>query len=77
MYLDALSVYPGYFVFSILNEQVNQMQTITFLLGLTVALLLVGFFKSVGNTHFVRWDTRLFSPLGLFIGLVRILLALQ
>jgi hypothetical protein len=40
-------------------------------------LLLVGFFKSVGNTRFARWDRRLFSPLGLFIGLVMIRLTIQ
>ena len=38
---------------------------------------LVGFFKKVCDTRFASWDTRLFSPLCLFIGLVMILLAVQ
>ena len=39
-------------------------------------LRLVGFFKKVRDTSFARWDTRLFSPLCLCIGLVMILLAI-
>ena len=34
----------------------------------------VGFFKSVTDTNFARWDTILFSPLCLFIGIVAFLI---
>jgi len=67
MYSKALSVYSGCWVFSILNDQVNQMQTSTFLWGLTVAIgdfRPAGFSKSVSNTRFTSWDTRLFLFLG-------------
>ena len=35
----------------------------------------VGFFKSVTDTTFARWDTILFSPLCLFIGIVALLIS--
>jgi hypothetical protein len=35
----------------------------------------VGFFKSVSGTEFARWDTILFSPLCLFIGIVAFLIS--
>ncbi len=35
----------------------------------------VGFFKSVTDTNFARWDTILFSPLCLFIGIVAFLIS--
>ena len=35
----------------------------------------VGFFKSVTETNFARWDTILFSPLCLFIGIVAFLIS--
>lgn len=35
----------------------------------------VGFFKSVTDTDFARWDTILFSPLCLFISIVAILIS--
>jgi hypothetical protein len=36
---------------------------------------LVGFFKSVTGTRFARWDTRLYSPLCLLLGLGALWLA--
>jgi hypothetical protein len=38
---------------------------------------LVGLFKKVCDTRFASWDTRLFTPRCLFMGLVMILLAIQ
>jgi hypothetical protein len=35
----------------------------------------VGFFKSVTDTNFAHWDTILFSPLCLFIGIVAFLIS--
>lgn len=35
----------------------------------------VGFFKNVTDTNFARWDTILFSPLCLFIGVVAFLIS--
>ncbi|MGB7070771.1 MAG: DUF3995 domain-containing protein [Pyrinomonadaceae bacterium] len=35
----------------------------------------VGFFKSVSDTDFARWDTILFSPLCLFISIVAFLIS--
>jgi hypothetical protein len=35
----------------------------------------VGFFKSITETSFARWDTILFSPLCLFIGIVAFLIS--
>ena len=35
----------------------------------------VGFFKSITDTNFARWDTILFSPLCLFIGIVAFLIS--
>ncbi len=35
----------------------------------------VGFFKNVTDTNFARWDTILFSPLCLFIGIVAFLIS--
>lgn len=36
----------------------------------------VGFFKSIKTTTFAKWDTKLFSPLCLFIGLIGIIIQL-
>ena len=38
---------------------------------------LVGFFKRVRNTRFAAWDTRLFSPLSLGIGIASFWVALS
>lgn len=37
----------------------------------------VGFFKKIKNTEFAKYDTRFFSPLCVFLGLVFALLSLQ
>jgi len=38
---------------------------------------LLGFFKRVHGTAFAEWDTRLFSPLSLMLGLATLWLAVQ
>ncbi|NMM50665.1 DUF3995 domain-containing protein [Marinigracilibium pacificum] len=37
----------------------------------------VGFFKKIKNTEFAKWDTKLFSPLSLLIGLLGIIIQIS
>jgi Protein of unknown function (DUF3995) len=50
---------------------------VAFLLRSMGDFRLVGFFKSISGTRFARWDTRLYSPLCLLLGLGALWLARQ
>lgn len=49
--------------------------SLVFLLRTVGDFRYVGFFKSVTDTNFARWDTILFSPLCLIIGIVAFLIS--
>ena len=49
--------------------------TLLFLLRAIGDFRYVGFFKSVSHTNFARWDTILFSPLCLLIGITAFLIS--
>ena len=49
--------------------------SVLFLLRAIGDFRFVGFFKSVTDTNFARWDTILFSPLCLFIAVVAFLIS--
>ncbi|MDX1996921.1 MAG: DUF3995 domain-containing protein [Thermoanaerobaculia bacterium] len=71
----------GGFVPPVVSPQVTRLGVIAvgvvFLLRAVGDFRLVGFFKRIRGTPFARWDTRLFSPLCLALGLGCLWLAVR